>query len=206
MSIGRVAGALALALGLWATPALAQEKGDKDKGPRKPEAQDGQDKDKGKGPRKPHDAEDKRPKGWDEDCDCACHHRPPGDTDGRKKPPPPLGDGEGKRKPPPPPGDGDKAGHKPPPRDGDDCCHCRPSKPDGEKGRGDKEHGNNGVGNGQDPQPPGKPPVNDDAGTGPGRPGNKDHGNGKGKDTDKDRGDNGGDSQPGNPPPKGRGR
>lgn len=33
--------------------------------------------------------------------------------------------------------------------------------------------GNNGVGNGIDPQPPGNPPVNDDVGTGPGNPGNK---------------------------------
>jgi hypothetical protein len=33
--------------------------------------------------------------------------------------------------------------------------------------------GNNGVGNGQDPQPPGNPPVNDGPGTGPGNPGNK---------------------------------
>jgi len=34
-------------------------------------------------------------------------------------------------------------------------------------------HGNNGVGNGVDPQPPGNPPVNDGPGTGPGNPGNK---------------------------------
>jgi hypothetical protein len=33
--------------------------------------------------------------------------------------------------------------------------------------------GNNGVGNGFDPQPPGNPPVNDGPGTGPGHPGNK---------------------------------
>ena len=31
--------------------------------------------------------------------------------------------------------------------------------------------GNNGVGNGVDPQPPGNPPVNDAPGTGPGNPG-----------------------------------
>jgi hypothetical protein len=37
----------------------------------------------------------------------------------------------------------------------------------------DKEKGNNGVGNGLDPQPPGNPPVNDGPGTGPGNPGNK---------------------------------
>lgn len=34
-------------------------------------------------------------------------------------------------------------------------------------------HGNNGVGNGVDPAPPGNPPVNDGSGTGPGNPGNK---------------------------------
>lgn len=33
-------------------------------------------------------------------------------------------------------------------------------------------NGNNGVGNGPDPQPPGNPPPNDDPGT-PGNPGNK---------------------------------
>lgn len=33
--------------------------------------------------------------------------------------------------------------------------------------------GNNGVGNGVDPPPPGNPPVNDGPGTGPGNPGNK---------------------------------
>ena len=33
--------------------------------------------------------------------------------------------------------------------------------------------GNNGVGNGLDPQPPGNPPINDGPGTGPGNPGNK---------------------------------
>ena len=38
-------------------------------------------------------------------------------------------------------------------------------------GSGLKEKGNNGVGNGVDPQPPGNPPVNDGPGTGPGNPG-----------------------------------
>ena len=33
--------------------------------------------------------------------------------------------------------------------------------------------GNNGVGNGFDPQPPGNPPINDGPGTGPGNPGNR---------------------------------
>jgi len=36
-----------------------------------------------------------------------------------------------------------------------------------------KSNGNNGVGNGYDPQPPGNPPVNDGIGTGPGNPGNQ---------------------------------
>ena len=38
-------------------------------------------------------------------------------------------------------------------------------------GSGQAEHGNNGVGNGQDPQPPGNPPINDGIGSGPGSPG-----------------------------------
>jgi len=33
--------------------------------------------------------------------------------------------------------------------------------------------GNNGVGNGLDPQPPGNPPINDGPGTSPGDPGNR---------------------------------
>ena len=37
-----------------------------------------------------------------------------------------------------------------------------------------KEKGNNGVGNGEDPQPPGNPKVNDGPGTGPGNPGHSD--------------------------------
>ena len=36
--------------------------------------------------------------------------------------------------------------------------------------------GNNGVGNGPDPQPPGNPPINDGPGTGPGNPGNRGRG------------------------------
>jgi hypothetical protein len=36
-----------------------------------------------------------------------------------------------------------------------------------------KVHGNNGLGNGVDPQPPGNPPVNDGPGRFPGNPGNK---------------------------------
>jgi hypothetical protein len=40
-------------------------------------------------------------------------------------------------------------------------------------GSGKPVHGNNGVGNGIDPAPPGNPRPNDGAGTGPGSPGNK---------------------------------
>ena len=40
------------------------------------------------------------------------------------------------------------------------------------------QHGNNGVGNGIYPQPPGNPPINDGPGTGPGNPGNRGHGHG----------------------------
>ena len=35
------------------------------------------------------------------------------------------------------------------------------------------EKGNNGVGNGLDPQPPGNPKINDGPGTSPGNPGNR---------------------------------
>jgi hypothetical protein len=49
-----------------------------------------------------------------------------------------------------------------------DPCGCPP--------REKAEKGNNGVGNGVDPQPPGNPPVNDGPGTGPGNPGNRGHG------------------------------
>jgi hypothetical protein len=38
-------------------------------------------------------------------------------------------------------------------------------------GSGWSAKGNNGVGNGEDPQPPGNPPINDGPGTGPGNPG-----------------------------------
>lgn len=40
-------------------------------------------------------------------------------------------------------------------------------------GHGSMPHGNNGVGNGEDPQPPGDPPINDGPDTGPGNPGNQ---------------------------------
>ena len=44
-----------------------------------------------------------------------------------------------------------------------------------EQDRGEKfkEKGNNGLGNGFDPQPPGNPKVNDGPGASPGNPGNK---------------------------------
>lgn len=45
-------------------------------------------------------------------------------------------------------------------------CENPPSKPA-------KVKGNNGVGNGLDPQPPGNPPINDGPGTSPGNPGNR---------------------------------
>jgi len=40
-------------------------------------------------------------------------------------------------------------------------------------GKNEKRKGNNGVGNGWDPQPPGNPRVNDGPGTGPGNPWNR---------------------------------
>ncbi|MCF8707390.1 hypothetical protein [Rhizorhapis sp. SPR117] len=40
-------------------------------------------------------------------------------------------------------------------------------------GGGGGPKGNNGVGNGLDPQPPGNPPINDGPGTGPGNPGRR---------------------------------
>jgi len=46
-------------------------------------------------------------------------------------------------------------------------------KPDGGDISPSRPKGNNGVGNGIDPQPPGNPPINDGPGTGPGNPGNK---------------------------------
>lgn len=36
---------------------------------------------------------------------------------------------------------------------------------------GGGQHGNNGIGNGEDPQPPGNPPINDGPGTGSGNHG-----------------------------------
>ena len=53
-------------------------------------------------------------------------------------------------------------------------CHCSCGhEKEGGKPKGKPEKGNNGVGNGEDPQPPGKPPVNDGPGSKPGAPGNR---------------------------------
>jgi hypothetical protein len=41
------------------------------------------------------------------------------------------------------------------------------------RGGGSPRTGNNGVGNGYDPQPRGNPPINDGLGTSPGNPGNR---------------------------------
>lgn len=65
------------------------------------------------------------------------------------------------------------------------------------------KRGNNGVGNGIDPQPPGNPPQNDGVGTGPGNPGNKGgpaatQGQGSGQGQGGGQGDGGGQSQGGN--------
>jgi len=68
------------------------------------------------------------------------------------------------------------------------------------------QKGNNGLGNGQDPQPPGNPPVNDGPGTEPGDPGNRpDHSYKDDCDFERVKGNNGvGNGQdpqpPGNPP------
>ena len=52
----------------------------------------------------------------------------------------------------------------------DGVCHCLCEH----EGKGEKGgKGNNGVGNGVDPQPPGKPPVNDGPGSSPGKPDRK---------------------------------
>ena len=47
-------------------------------------------------------------------------------------------------------------------------------------GSTDRANGNNGVGNGIDPQPPGNPPINDGPGTSPGSPGAAGRGRGRG--------------------------
>jgi hypothetical protein len=69
-----------------------------------------------------------------------------------------------------------------------DCC-CRQHCGHSESTSSPSGKGNNGVGNGLDPQPPGNPPLNDGPGSGAGDPGNKGKGAppGKGKGAD-DRG------------------
>jgi hypothetical protein len=75
--------------------------------------------------------------------------------------------------------------HPKPPPHYDHCWHhlngkhgpCPTSCPKppvkGDKGGKNNRKGNNGVGNGVDPQPPGNPPINDGPGTSPGNPGNR---------------------------------
>jgi hypothetical protein len=43
----------------------------------------------------------------------------------------------------------------------------------GKGSNSERRFGNNGVGNGEDPQPPGNPKMNDGPGTKPGKPGNR---------------------------------
>jgi hypothetical protein len=49
----------------------------------------------------------------------------------------------------------------------------RCDRDDRHKDRDYRPKGNNGVGNGEDPHPPGNPPINDGTGAAPGKPGNK---------------------------------
>ena len=53
-----------------------------------------------------------------------------------------------------------------------EACHCSCGHEEKHNGK-PREKGNNGLGNGEDPQPPGKPPVNDGPGSKPGKPGNR---------------------------------
>jgi hypothetical protein len=69
--------------------------------------------------------------------------------------------GELVRPPGPPCGGGERGGNG---------NHYGWDKP---KDKPDRPKGNNGVGNGLDPQPPGDPPINDGPGTSPGNPGNR---------------------------------
>jgi hypothetical protein len=80
--------------------------------------------------------------------------------------------------PPPPPPTNCHPGHPqpPPPKCPPGKDHPQhpehPQKPECSPGS-HHIHGNNGVGNGIDPQPPGNPPINDGPETGPGHPGNR---------------------------------
>ena len=69
------------------------------------------------------------------------------------------------------PDEEDEDPEEPPPPDDDDDDEDpeEPPPPDDD----DDGKGNNGVGNGEDPPPPGNPPENDGPGTGPGNPGNQ---------------------------------
>lgn len=104
-----------------------------------------------------------------------------GTTDGTTNPDnPPPDDGSGST-------DGGTSTDTPPPDDGTTTgggtteidASSDPSVDDTlgggttDDGSGSTTNGNNGVGNGEDPQPPGDPPINDGPGTGPGNPGNK---------------------------------
>lgn len=56
-----------------------------------------------------------------------------------------------------------------------------------QSGSTQRQRGNNGVGNGEDPQPPGNPPINDGPGTGPGNPGNQGGANNDNKNKNKNK-------------------
>jgi hypothetical protein len=117
---------------------------------------------------------------------CHCFCRPGGDEKPKK-----IVDGDAPHPPKKVPGDGPPPPPKKKPEAGQDDCACKhlhdgpcppkkvpgdgpppPPKKPGAEGRS-KEKGNNGVGNGEDPQPPGKAPVNDGPGSGPGKPDRK---------------------------------
>jgi hypothetical protein len=164
----------AAGLALLVGPAWAQERGGVRKNPPGPKAE--------------------------RDCDCCPKPprppQPPGAGEGRERPPGPPPAGEGRERPPcdhvcphhppvrpplPPPRPG--AEGRPPQRPGaegrppqppparPECsCEChKASRPPG----GERPRGNNGLGNGQDPAPPGQPRENDGPGTRPGAPGNR---------------------------------
>jgi hypothetical protein len=56
---------------------------------------------------------------------------------------------------------------------GDGTKNCPQTPSGGKNPDKNTRKGNNGVGNGIDPQPPGNPPINDGPGTSPGNPGNR---------------------------------
>jgi len=93
--------------------------------------------------------------------------------------------GVGKEEDPQPQGTDNAEGQKPPRKKCERNEEKREEYTERQRRRGDKkgneerkceghkDKGNNGVGNGEDPQPPGEPPQNDGSGTGKGKPGNK---------------------------------